>query len=257
MPNPERNLSLAFMDDSHLRILYYTKVTPDHPWSYMKAKEYVQALQRGYCNGLELEWEPETTTFEFLETVTQYSPDFSHVFLRHKILPDHVFKCSQPIPASTPSMRRIQSATLIGTILRIMDNSSTEHLAAFSVAKYFKQMLSIGYSKSFFTKALKFVCNKNDHISDHRNSCALFLQQTILPQLWPAESKATDDLVVTIIMLYWATLKIESNTVIRWQIRCSPKFLDLHSLSASNWPYSYQDAYNLPECLRVCIITYA
>ena len=55
MPNPERNLSLAFMDDSHLRILYYTKVTPDHPWSYMKAKEYVQALQRGYCNGLELE----------------------------------------------------------------------------------------------------------------------------------------------------------------------------------------------------------
>ena len=54
MLHPERNISLAFMDDSHLRVLYYTDVDEHHPWSRSSANKYIEQLKRGYCDGLSL-----------------------------------------------------------------------------------------------------------------------------------------------------------------------------------------------------------
>ena len=98
---------------------------------------------------------------------------------------------------ATPSMKRIQSATLIGTILRIMDNSSHVAFASQSVILYFLQMFQVGYSKNFCKTALRTVCNKNDHISTHRKQCADFMNVSLLPWLWITESKSSDDAVMT------------------------------------------------------------
>jgi hypothetical protein len=64
-----RNLSLAYVDDAHVRIAYSTD--PAHPWTRESAEQYADAVVACYPPPLRMITEPiGLPTYRFLETTT-------------------------------------------------------------------------------------------------------------------------------------------------------------------------------------------
>ena len=130
----ERNVSLAFVDDKHIRVAY-----DDILWSKESAQEYLEGL-RTYSAPLKMETETLGRTNEFIETATIY-PDCEGtvVYTTHKRR-DFEGRSYRIARGSVQGTADMQIATATGTFMRIVDNSSYESDAAISIAREMYEM---------------------------------------------------------------------------------------------------------------------
>ena len=146
----ERNLSLAFVDDKHIRVAY-----DDILWSRESAQEYLEVL-RNYSAPLVMETEILGLANDFIETATIYPDcDGNVVYTEHKRR-DFDGTSYRIAKGSVQGTADMQIATGTGTFMRIIDNSSYENDAAVSIAREMYEMAEgAGLSRKMVFGALK------------------------------------------------------------------------------------------------------
>ena len=144
-PQPERNLSIGFCDDMQFRVAFIPKLKHDHPWSLMSAGILMHDLTQ--YHGLDIEYERIQQPFEYLETHTSFTDEsMLHAVVRHKDKNFDTFKLQTVFPNNAAALR-LCKITSMGTILRIIDNSSLVEDAIHSITIELFNQLKL--SKSF------------------------------------------------------------------------------------------------------------
>ena len=132
-----RNISLAFVDDKHARVVYDEN---DYLWTKASAEEYLGQLMT-YSEPLQMVIEPPSRATEFLETLTVYSPNSASVETYHKYRPwkkrSYRIAMGQVIGAA-----KMQLNTAIGTFIRIICNSTDDLFAANSIVNEADEMMN-------------------------------------------------------------------------------------------------------------------
>ena len=165
-----RNLSLAYVDDAHVRIAYSTD--PAHPWTRESAEQYADAVVACYPPPLRMITEPiGLPTYRFLETTTLVNATgdttcvhFNRPWQRN----------SFNIQAyAGPLFERQQRSTEAGTMMRaIRGNTSVQlrPLLIFALAARCREMRrGAGHSRAFVRAVLS-------SLSTHPDYTAFFKQ---------------------------------------------------------------------------------
>jgi hypothetical protein len=176
----ERNCSLAFVDDKHVRVAYDELL-----WSKSSAEEYADRLMR-YSEPLSMLPEPIAEPTPFLETML-HNPlgNGSWVKTTHKLRPwgRESYRICRSGVAGTADM---QVATAAGTFMRIKDNSTNDYDAAISIAHEMQEMVGgAGWSKSQAMSAFRRLGRQRQHgkraelitfMRDHARAASLMFE---------------------------------------------------------------------------------
>eukprot|EP01050_Picozoa_sp_SAG11_P016364 SAG11_NODE_2226_length_3663_cov_1.716891_1_plen_250_part_00 len=177
----ERNCSLAFVDDKHVRVAY-----DDVIWSKESAESYADTLMQ-YSEPLQMIPEPIAEPTAFLETML-HNPcgDGRWVFTTHKLRPwqrESYRICGLGV-AGTADM---QVATAAGTFMRILENSTNGHDAARSMAYEMQEMIrGAGWSRNRTLSAFRRLARQRQR--QDRPKLRAFIQQHSRAAMWMLEN---------------------------------------------------------------------
>eukprot|EP01050_Picozoa_sp_SAG11_P014554 SAG11_NODE_1805_length_4229_cov_1.746005_4_plen_282_part_00 len=191
----ERNLSLAFVDDKHVRVAY-----DDILWTRESAEEIADGLMQ-YTAPLLMTTEPPSEPTPFHETAV-HNPTGDGRVLRttHKQREWRVdsYRICRLGVAGTLDQ---QVATAAATFMRILDNSTQDQDATYSVALEMQEMiLGAGWSRSATRAAFERLTRQRHNVersrrlvafaSEHKDAVYMHLQR-LLSGAWQVDRKCT------------------------------------------------------------------
>ena len=157
--DPDRNLSLQYVDDANIRVAY--SPSGERGWTRDSAVTMADMIQSCYPDPLVMEVEPEgEITYRFLETETCH-PDESNTFTVHFNRPCANNGLAYDVAApGGPVTARRELTTEVATLMRIIRNHtpSTRHMAVWKIVERLTKLsrkVAVPYTRAFVRSVIQ------------------------------------------------------------------------------------------------------